>query len=111
VACIYILDCVTRKKAAGDVSVMTYRGHSVLNTLVRCRFSPTLTTSQRYIYTGCASGSVVIYDILTGKMVKSLKGHRSCVRDVSWHPYNPEIVSSSVSSIIPSSLKHVFISH
>ncbi|CAL8135582.1 unnamed protein product [Orchesella dallaii] len=87
--------CVPRKQADGDVSVMTYRGHSVLNTLIRCHFSPSYSTGQQYIYTGCAAGRIVIYDVLTGKIVKTLKGHRECVRDVSWHPYRPEIVSSS----------------
>jgi len=48
-----------RKKIAGDSSLMTYRGHTVLNTLIRSRFSPQFTTGQRYIYSGCASGAVV----------------------------------------------------
>jgi WD repeat-containing protein 23 len=30
-----------------DTSIMTYRGHSVLRTLIRCHFSPIATTSQR----------------------------------------------------------------
>ena len=46
------------KTIADDSSLMTYRGHTVLQTLIRCRFSPAHTTAQRYIYTGCASGSV-----------------------------------------------------
>ena len=46
------------KKITDDSSLMTYRGHTVLQTLIRCRFSPAHTTAQRYIYTGCASGSV-----------------------------------------------------
>ena len=46
------------KKVVDDSSLMTYRGHTVLQTLIRCRFSPAHTTAQRYIYTGCASGSV-----------------------------------------------------
>ncbi|EDO46488.1 predicted protein, partial [Nematostella vectensis] len=62
---------------AGDVSLMTYRGHSVLNTLIRCYFSPDHTTGQRYIYTGCSTGSVVIYDILTGEVKARLTGHIS----------------------------------
>lgn len=33
-------------KLAGDVSVMTYTGHSVKNTLIRCHFSPYSTTGQ-----------------------------------------------------------------
>lgn len=83
------------KSNESDSSVMTYSGHAVLQTLVRCRFSPQFTTGQRYIYTGCASGRVVIYDVLTGEIVQSLHGHRACVRDVSWHPYLPHLVSSS----------------
>lgn len=39
----------------------------------------------------------LVYDILTGEVVKRLRGHDSCVRDVSWHPYVNEIVTSSVS--------------
>lgn len=49
----------SKKTLPGDISLMTYRGHCVLNTLVRCRFSPAFTTGQRYIYCGCATGSVV----------------------------------------------------
>lgn len=84
-----------RKKIAGDSSLMTYRGHTVLNTLIRSRFSPQFTTGQRYIYSGCASGAVVIYDILTGEIIKKLQGHKACVRDVSWHPYDNLLMSTS----------------
>ncbi|EEB18068.1 WD-repeat protein, putative [Pediculus humanus corporis] len=83
------------KRLNGDSSIMTYRGHSVLQTLCRCHFSPAETTGQRYIYTGCAAGRVIVYDSLTGKIEKELTGHRACVRDVSWHPYRPEITSVS----------------
>lgn len=79
----------------GDSSVMTYTGHTVLQTLIRCHFSPQFSTGQKYIYTGCAAGRVVIYDLLTGKIVSALSDHTSCVRDVSWHPYMQELVSSS----------------
>ncbi|XP_067004038.1 DDB1- and CUL4-associated factor 11 isoform X1 [Anabrus simplex] len=84
-----------KKPLEGDTSIMTYRGHSVLQTLVRCHFSPAFTTGQRYIYTGCAAGRIVIYDVLTGKIRTDLRGHRACVRDVSWHPYRQELVSTS----------------
>lgn len=83
------------KRLSGDTSVMTYKGHSVLHTLIRCHFSPEFSTGQRYVYTGCAMGNVVIYDTLTGQIVRKLEGHRSCVRDVSWHPYDNNIVSTS----------------
>ena len=50
---------------------------------------------------------VSVYDLLTGKVVKSLDGcHRSCVRDISWHPYNNTIISSSVSICSYLSLCH-----
>lgn len=84
-----------RRRLIGDTSLMTYRGHSVLQTLIRCHFSPEATTGQRYIYTGCAQGRVVVYDLLTGKIKTILSGHKGCVRDVSWHPYRNEIISSS----------------
>ncbi|XP_025158847.1 DDB1- and CUL4-associated factor 11 isoform X2 [Harpegnathos saltator] len=84
----------------GDTSVMTYRGHSVLQTLIRCHFSPADTTGQRYIYTGCSTGRVIVYDVLTGKIVRKLFGHAMCVRDVSWHPFYPHIVSTSWDSTI-----------
>ena len=48
-----------KNKIVEDSSVMTYRGHTVLQTLIRCHFSPVHTTGQRYIYTGCATGAVV----------------------------------------------------
>ncbi|XP_033113165.1 DDB1- and CUL4-associated factor 11-like [Anneissia japonica] len=84
-----------KKNLKDDPSLMTYKGHAVLQTLVRCYFSPAFTTGQRYIYTGCASGAVVIYDVLTGKVVSKLKGHEACVRDISWHPFDNNIISTS----------------
>ena len=53
-------------KVTGDSSVMTYTGHTILQTLIRCHFSPKFSTGQKYIYTGCAAGRVVVYDVLTG---------------------------------------------
>ncbi|GFR62296.1 DDB1- and CUL4-associated factor 11 [Elysia marginata] len=83
------------KGVKGDTSVMTYSGHCILHTLIRCRFSPEFNTGQRYIYTGCATGSVVVYDVLTGQQVCKLEGHSSCVRDVDWHPYKNILMSTS----------------
>lgn len=89
-----------RTKLPGDSSLMTYRGHGVLQTLIRCRFSPPHSTGQRYIYSGCSTGKVVVYDLLSGQIIKKLTNRNacmrdSCVRDVSWHPYEEKIVSSS----------------
>ncbi|KAF9357089.1 hypothetical protein BGX26_004263 [Mortierella sp. AD094] len=91
-------------KVAGDCSVMTFQGHKVLRTLIRCHFSPVHTTGQRYLYTGSADGNVAIYR-LDGTLVRTLdtsapfaktRNGRSeyTARDVSWHPYHPTIMSS-----------------
>lgn len=42
---------------------------------------------------------VLVYDVLTGAVVTRLSGHDACVRDVSWHPYEDIIISSSVSTL------------
>jgi WD repeat-containing protein 23 len=82
-------------KHPGDQSVATYRGHSVLRTLIRCYFSPAHSTGQKYIYTGSHDSSVYIYDIVSGSQVGKLQYHSSTVRDCSWNPNYPMLVSSS----------------
>ncbi|KAJ5377477.1 LEC14B protein [Penicillium cataractarum] len=103
-----------------DHSVVTFRGHRVLKTLVRCHFSPPGSTNSRYVYTGSADGKVYVYnidatlagtidvqaatmnsrprgpDILTNMW--DLHGDmewRTCVRDASWHPNVPMIAATS----------------
>ncbi|KAI3879600.1 hypothetical protein MKX03_017598 [Papaver bracteatum] len=78
-----------------DQSVSTYRGHSVLRTLIRCYFSPLHSTGQKYIYTGSNDSSVYIYDVASGSQVAKLCGHFNTVRDCNWHPDEPMLVSSS----------------
>eukprot|EP00898_Chlorokybus_atmophyticus_P005696 jgi/Chlat1/6127/Chrsp409S05660 len=78
-----------------DASLVTYAGHSVLQTLVRAHFSPAATTEQRYVYTGSSCGAVHVYDVVSGKLVRKLGGHGATVRDASWHPYLPIMVTSS----------------
>ena len=39
---------------------------------------------------------VPVYDALTGYVVAENRDHNKCVRDVSWHPYMPDMISSSV---------------
>ena len=52
-------------------------------------------TGQKYIYTGCAKGRVIIYDLLRGEIAAELAGHQACVRDVSWNGDTLDLVSSS----------------
>ncbi|XP_020550232.1 LEC14B protein-like isoform X1 [Sesamum indicum] len=78
-----------------DQSVATYKGHSVLRTLIRCYFSPEYSTGQKYIYTGSHDSCIYIYDLVSGAQVEKLQYHRSTVRDCSWHPNYPILVSSS----------------
>lgn len=77
-----------------DKSVMTYRGHVVIETLIRCYFSPLHSTAQKYIYTGSADGRVYVYDSISGDLMEvfAMKPH-GLTRDVRWHPFEPTIVS------------------
>jgi len=97
-----------------DCSVMTYRGHAVLQTLIRCHFSPAETTGGRYIYSGSADGRIHIWS-LDGRVVQVLDRSKTlpmsfdpsaseverpsipsrvvCVRDVSWHTKEPVLMS------------------
>ncbi|CAM9799462.1 unnamed protein product, partial [Ectocarpus sp. 13 AM-2016] len=84
-----------KSKRASDESVKTFHGHKVLQTLIRCYFSPAHTTGQRFVMSGSADGSVCIWDILTGNMVESLSWHHGNTRDVSWHPHLPLVASFS----------------
>lgn len=50
----------------------------------------------------------IVYDVLTGEIVTKLKGHhKQCVRDVSWHPCENIIMSSSVSNMLLFNLKEL----
>lgn len=95
-----------------DCSIVTFRGHQVLETLIRCHFSPPGSTDSRYVYTGSRDGSVYIYNLdatLAGKVDvgRATRAGRvggrtrgfmqygrhisgsACVRDASWHPSVP----------------------
>lgn len=78
-----------------DQSVATYKGHSVLRTLIRCYFSPEYSTGQKYIYTGSHDSNIYVYDLVSGAQVAKLQHHTSTVRDCSWHPTYPMLVSSA----------------
>lgn len=83
-----------------DLSLFTYKGHSVLRTLIRCYFSPAFSTAQKYIYTGSSDSFIYIYDLVTGAQVARLNFHEAPVRDCNWHPYFPMITSSSWDGVI-----------
>ncbi|CAK7332909.1 unnamed protein product [Dovyalis caffra] len=93
-----------------DQSLTTYRGHSILRTLIRCYFSPDYRldvgqridpgTGQKYIYTGSSDCSVYIYDLVSGAVVATLDHHEGLVRDCSWHPLYPMMISSSWDGVI-----------
>ncbi|EKD15669.1 WD domain-containing protein [Drepanopeziza brunnea f. sp. 'multigermtubi' MB_m1] len=101
-----------------DNSVVTFRGHRVLRTLIRCHFSPPSSTNSRYVYSGSEDGKVFIYNMdatLAGTIdvYSATQGAqpisaddegvhpqtgtpwRTCVRDASWHPNAPIIVASA----------------
>jgi len=111
-----------------DMSVMTFTGHTVLSTLIRCHFSPAEQNGQRYVYSGSADGRVHIWsldgsirevldrrqtlpfdnaetgkpnDVFSAPMASQRFdnahfGQMGCtVRDVSWHPREPTLISAS----------------
>ncbi len=95
-----------------DCSVAQFSGHSVLATLIRCYYSPLETTNQRFIYSGSATGTVYVFDTVTGKVAEKLdifsedddsdSGTESImpIRDVSWHPKYPLLVATTFSGNI-----------
>ncbi|XP_070302886.1 DDB1- and CUL4-associated factor 11-like [Salvelinus sp. IW2-2015] len=80
------------QNGAGDAMRLLYIWVTVFCT--RCRFSPEF-TGQKFIYTGCSTGKVIVYDVFTASVVTRLSYHDACVRDDSWHPYQNIIISSS----------------
>ncbi|KAK7245734.1 hypothetical protein RIF29_40583 [Crotalaria pallida] len=88
-------DYARNLKHPHDQSLATYRGHSVLRTLIRCYFSPSYSTGQKYIYTGSSDSSVYIYDLVSGAQVAKLDHHEAPVRDCSWHPFYPLMITSA----------------
>ena len=99
-----------------DCSIMTYRGHMVMRTLIRCHFSPVESTGGAYIYSGSTDGRVHIWS-LDGRVVQVLDRAKTmpisfdpsepeqfrktrdnkfhCVRDVSWHSKEPVLLSAA----------------
>lgn len=106
-----------------DCSVVTFRGHRILKTLIRCHFSPPGSTNSRYVYTGSDDGKVYVYnldatlagmidvgmatlnsrprepDLLMNAYDFGLRSGellwRTCVRDASWHPSAPVLAGKS----------------
>lgn len=114
-----------------DNSVVTFRGHSVLRTLIRCHFSPPGSTNSRYVYTGSEEGNVWIYDLdaqvkgkidvqkatlntrpLDPRMIgdyhwearRNQTEWKTVVRDASWHPNAPVIAGMFSFHCFPSYL-------
>ncbi|KAB5562914.1 WD40 repeat-like protein [Coniochaeta sp. 2T2.1] len=103
-----------------DNSTVTFRGHKVQRTLIRCHFSPPGSTDSRYVYSGSQDGFVYVWNLdatlaakidvkaaTVGKSManrryrvhRSMAGRReewtTLVRDVGWHPNLPMLVASS----------------
>jgi len=99
-----------------DCSVVTFRGHSVLKTLIRCHFSPPGSSNSRYVYSGSEDGKVWIWNmdgtvkakIDVGETTENTRpkltnggehfgyelhhhgsAWKTCVRDASWSPTAP----------------------
>ena len=80
-------------KHPNDRSIATFTGHRVLQTLIRCRWSPAETTGQRYVFSGSQCGGLFVWDVITGQQVAVYRHHRSVVRDCDWHPHRPMLAT------------------
>ena len=111
-----------------DCSLVTYRGHSVLKTLIRCHFSPPGSTNSRYVYSGGEDGKVHIYNLdateagtidVTDATFETRprdpniymnawedsnnrNNWKTCVRDASWHP-NAPVIAGEFLAVFPRS--------
>jgi DDB1- and CUL4-associated factor 11 len=111
-----------------DCSVVTFRGHKVLKTLIRCHFSPPTSSNSRYVYSGSSDGKVYIWNLDGSKKdeINVLQATRNtrprhtareemfmyelqhgreggnswstCVRDASWCPTAPVLAGELFSS-------------
>lgn len=111
-----------------DNSVVTFRGHDVLSTLIRCHFSPPNSSNRRYVYSGSSTGKVFIWNMdatIAGEIDvqkatqntrpfssetasnmyyddddgESAPQWRTCVRDASWSP-NAPVIAGTVTLIL-----------
>jgi WD repeat-containing protein 23 len=82
------------KSHPDDCSVKTFKGHSVLKTLIKCYFSPVLRGGHQYCYTGSADGQVHIFGIHNDEKIVINTGN-DVVRDLSWHDLDPLLVISN----------------
>ncbi|KXT15556.1 hypothetical protein AC579_6532 [Pseudocercospora musae] len=105
-----------------DCSLVTFRGHRVLKTLIRCHFSPPGSTDGRYIYSGSHDGKIYVWNLdgtEAGTPINVLAATKNSrpvsderfvdrydyygrggvwktiVRDCSWHPSAPVIAATS----------------
>jgi DDB1- and CUL4-associated factor 11 len=79
-----------------DSSVLTLRGHSVSQTLIKAYFSPPLNSDKKYIYSGSSDGLIYIWDVNTGTLDHTVDAnHHQVIRDVAWHPTLPMLASAS----------------
>ena len=104
-----------------DCSLVTFRGHRVLKTLIRCHFSPPGSTNGRYVYSGSHDGKVYVWnldgtqaadpiDVYAATKSEHLRhggiqmrrpvyhyggSCENIVRDCSWHPSAPVLAATS----------------
>ncbi|KAA8498558.1 DDB1- and CUL4-associated factor 11 [Porphyridium purpureum] len=89
-----MVDYASTPQHPNDSSLRTFRGHRVLQTLIRGYFTPPSMGSAHCVL-GSHDGSIHFYDIVSGETVQILSGHRNTVRDVSLHPSEPLLATSS----------------
>ncbi|KAK4893403.1 hypothetical protein LTR27_008299 [Elasticomyces elasticus] len=114
-------DKLSHRPHPHDCSLVTFQGHMVLKTLIRCHFSPATSTDQRYVYSGSHDGKIYIWNLdgttagtvdvkaatrnsrpVEDEVYVDRYDHygsggqwKTIVRDCSWHPSAPVIAATS----------------
>ena len=54
-----------------------------------------LSPNGKYVASGLINGTIIVWDVVSGKKVKRLKGHRDSVDLLTWSPDSTKIASHS----------------
>ena len=83
-----------RSRLPTDHSLVTYSGHTVMQTLIRCGVSPS-TVGRQYVYSGSSDGHIYVWHAVTAEVAEVLEGHDAIVREVHWSPRGDCLMSAS----------------
>lgn len=81
---------------ADGTTLNTFKGHSNKEYRITSTFSPT----DSHVISGSEDGFIYIWDFVTAKVVRKLKGHTGTVSSVAYHPTMATCLSASFDGTI-----------